>query len=135
MNEFPILEEGDAITPAPPTRLQRSVAKVVRFVKANLAPNRVLLYLTAVADIAVALLALSNDLDLEQVSVVITSVAAVNAKVLMWVKGHQQMLTALYQRDLIAFQASAQADERDRALQAQQAVGRPGSGPKVQLPR
>ena len=125
----------DVELPEPPTKLQRSVACIVRFVKLNLSPNRVVLYLTAIADIVGVLLTVANDLALPQVVAVLGGIAAITAKALTFVKGQQDLDSALYQRDLIAYQANAQADLQDRQAQLAAEVGRPGTGRKVTLPR
>lgn len=125
----------DVELPEPPTKLQRSVACIVRFVKLNLSPNRVVLYLTAITDIVGVLLTVANDLALPQVVAVLGGIAAITAKALTFVKGQQQLDSALYQRDLIAYQANAQADLQDRQAQLAAEVGRPGTGRKVTLPR
>lgn len=121
--------------PAQLTTLQRFVRSVARFVSRNLTSNRLVLYLTGAADVLAAALAVANDLDLTQVAGIAGPLVLLTAKALAFVKGHQQMESALYQRDLIAFNASAQADAAARAAQAAQSVGRAGSGPKLNLPR
>lgn len=118
-----------------PTRLQRTVGRVIAFARANLAPNRISIYLTVVADVGALLLVLFSDLGLPQVAAVGATVLAINAKLLKFLSGWQQYESALLQRDLIAYRNAADADATERAIQAQNAVSKPNrSQPAIAVP-
>ena len=51
--------------------------------------NRVVVILTAAANIAAALVAVASNLDLPQVVTLLGTFASVDAKVLSWIKGWQ----------------------------------------------
>lgn len=94
--------------------------------------NRVAIYLTVIADVIAAVLVITSDLGADGVTAVLVSVAAVNAKVLMFLKGWQSMESADYQAQLMNRQHAAQMEARAAAAE----VGRPGSKRStVALPR
>ena len=91
-------------------------------------PNRVAIYLTALGDVLAVALIIAADLQSEEVIGVLTGVAAVNAKVLTWLKGWQKMETAEYQRRLMQAQRDGEAEL------AAKVGGVPGRS-RVNLPR
>lgn len=94
----------------------------------NISPNRVAIYLTLVSDVIAALLPILADLNVPQIVAVLTAVAAVNAKVLMFLKGTQTEDKAELQ-DLLAQRQQA------RDIETAQAIGGPNRVPGMKLPR
>lgn len=84
--------------------------------------NRVAIYAVAVGDILAALLVIATDLSADGVVATLTAVVAVNAKLLMFLRGWQQMEDATYKARLIENQRVAalevQAAEADLVAQA-----------------
>jgi hypothetical protein len=99
------------------------------------AANRLVLGITAAVDLLAAAVSVLGDISSQQTVSVFVVLTLINAKSALFIKGWQQMEKALYQRDLIAYSNSAEADAAERAAQAARSVGRPGTGPKVTLPR
>ena len=108
------------------------IAALVAWLTKN--PNRVALYLTGLADVLAVALVLATDLQATSVVAVLTGVAAVNAKVLTWLKGWQRMESAEYQRRLTEQQRSVVAEQQAREAEL---VAKSGQVPgrRVSLPR
>ena len=67
----------------------------------GITPNRVALYLTALADVLAVVLVLVADLGLVEVGTVVAALAAANAKALSFVKGWQQYEQAVYENRIL----------------------------------
>lgn len=92
-------------------------------------PNRVAIYLTVTADVlALLLLVFAEDIQAPAVAGVLTTVAAINAKCIVFLKGWQNLEKADYQAQLLNKQAELQAE-------AAAAVSRPGGRSPINLPR
>ena len=98
------------------------------------APNRIAVYVAALAGLITALLPVVTDLGLAEVASVLGGLLAGTAALLKFLDGWQNMEKAEYQATLIERQRVAQIE----AAQAEQeTIAAAGSarGPKVKLPR
>lgn len=98
-------------------------------------PNRVAIYLTVLGDVLAAVLVVAADLQSESAIAVLTAAVAVNAKVLVWLKGWQQTEKASYQARLTNLQREAVAEQQEREAALVQAAGQVPGRSRVNLPR
>ena len=97
-----------------------------------LAPNRVAVYVAALGALLTAVSGVIWELDWSSVVSIISSLAILCGVIVKWLGGWQQ-----YEK--IVMQSQLMQQEHERALEAQasavQAVGKPGTGPRLNLPR
>lgn len=108
------------------------VPAVVAFVKRQLVPNRITIWLTVFVNLTGALVTALGDLGVGQTAGVVTALVGINAVAAMFLKGWQQFEKAGYQFDL-AMQGEAMERER-LGLMQEQANAEAGKR-RVSLPR
>lgn len=107
-----------------------------QIIRRNLAPNRLAVYFTALAALAVGVASVVGDLDFQSTAGALGSVAILAGVVAKWLGGWHQYEQALYQRELLHTEHAAVMEQHAARVEAAQAVSRPGTRkPGPILPR
>lgn len=85
------------------------IARFIALVGRNLAPNRLAIWVTALANVTGALIGLLSDLGVEQTATLVVALGGLNALCVIFLKGWQQFERAIQQDQLMENELRYQA--------------------------